>query len=38
MSDTCHEMNEGEILNKEKYDYPLYKATLYGGKIDCAKF
>jgi len=38
MLDRCHEMNEGEILNKDKYHYPLYKAILYGDKVDCAKF
>ena len=38
MSYRCHEMKEGEILNRDKYHYPLYKATLYGDKIACAKF
>jgi len=37
MSDICHEMNEGEILNKAKIHYPLYKALLYGNRVDCAK-
>ena len=35
---TCHEMNEGDILNREKEQYPLYKVTIYGDRIDCAKF
>jgi len=38
MSYRCHEMEEGEVLNRDKYRYPLYKATLYGDKIACAKF
>ena len=37
MSDICHEMNEGEILNNDNVDYPLYKAILYGNRVDCAK-
>jgi hypothetical protein len=31
-------MYDGEILNETKEGYPLYKATLYGDKLNCAKF
>lgn len=38
MSDACHTMFNGEILNKEKSDYPLFYAVLYGNRISTAKF
>ena len=38
MIEACHEMHHGEILNKEKEEFPLYSATLYGDKILTAKF
>jgi len=38
MSNVCHEMHEGEILNMEKVHTTLYKATLYGDRFECAKF
>ena len=31
-------MQEGEVLNALKPEYPLYKAVLYGDKISTAKF
>lgn len=31
-------MKNGEILNKEKEEFPLYNATLYGDKVLTAKF
>lgn len=34
----CHEMSEGEILNAQKSEYPLFEALIYGSRIDCAKF
>ena len=33
----CHEMKHGEILNSSKTVYPLYKATIYGSRVDSAK-
>lgn len=33
----CHEMKTGEVLNSSSSQYPLYKAVLYGDKINCAK-
>ena len=38
MSQTCHIISNGEILNSDKIDCPLYHALLYGDKILCAKF
>ncbi len=35
---SCHEMNNGQILNETKSQYPLYTVILYGDKIDCTKF
>ena len=37
MSESCHEMKVGEVLNFLSLEYPLYKAVLYGDKINCAK-
>jgi len=36
--DACHEMANGEILNEDKKEYPLYFATLYGDRVLTAKF
>ena len=33
----CHEMKHGEILNSSKTLYPLYKATIYGSRVDSVK-
>ena len=38
MLEACHEMYNGEILNKGREDFPLYNATLYGDRILTAKF
>ena len=38
MVEVCHEMHNGEILNEEKEEYPLYITTLYGDRILTAKF
>ena len=38
MIEACHEMHNGEILNKEKEEFPLYSATLYGDRVLTAKF
>ena len=37
MSESCHEMKEGEVLNSSSSEYPLYEAIIYGDKINCAK-
>ena len=37
MSEACHTMGNGEILNADKMDYPFFKAVLYGDKVLCAK-
>ena len=37
MQEACHEMRAGEILNSSSVEYPLYKAVLFGDKINCAK-
>jgi len=34
----CHTMHEGEILNADKTEYPLFHAVLYGDKVNTAKF
>lgn len=38
MNEACHTMNQGEILNKPKREYPLFHAVLYGDKVLTAKF
>ena len=38
MIEACHEMHNGEILNKEKEEFTLYSATLYGDRVLTAKF
>ncbi len=35
---SCHIMEEGEILNAGKSEYPLFHAVLYGDKVLTAKF
>ncbi len=37
-NEACHTMSNGEILNANKTDYPLFHAILYGDKISTAKF
>ena len=37
MTEACHEMKVGEVLNSSYLQYPLYKAVLFGDKINCAK-
>ena len=38
MNEACHTMNDGEILNRDKTQYPLFHAVLYGDKVSTAKF
>jgi len=38
MQDICHEMRDGEILNEQYLNYPLFNAIIYGDKVVCAKF
>ena len=38
MSETCHIMQNCEILNANKINYPLFQAVLYGDKVLSAKF
>ncbi len=38
MNEACHIMADGEILNAQKTEYPLYEAVLYGDKVLTAKF
>ena len=35
--DVCHEMAEGEILNRHLTNLPLHKCTIYGDRILSAK-
>ncbi len=37
-NEACHTMYEGEILNADKTEYPLFHAVLYGDKISTEKF
>ena len=37
MNETCHTIGNGEILNENKMEYPLYQVVLYGDKVLCAK-
>jgi len=37
LQETCHIMNEGEILNKTNLEHPLYHGIIYGDKISSAK-
>ncbi len=36
--EACHMMDEGEILNASKMEYPLFHAVLYGDRVSTAKF
>ena len=38
MNEACHTMNDGEVLNADKTEYPLFNAVLYGDKVSTAKF
>ena len=38
MLEACHEMKNGEILNREKEGFPFYQVTLYGDRVLTAKF
>ncbi len=38
MPEACHEMSNGEILNKEHEEFALYDAVLYGDRVLTAKF
>jgi len=35
--DYCSEMSEGEILNENKDNLPLFEVTIYGSKIESLK-
>jgi len=35
--EACHTMHEGEILNAEQTEYPLYHAVIYGDRVKGAK-
>ena len=37
-NEACHTMHEGEILNADKTEYPLFHAVLYGDKVSTEKF
>ena len=37
-AEACHTMNEGEVLNAAKTEYPLFSAVLYGDRVSTAKF
>ena len=36
--EACHTMDEGEVLNAAKTEYPLFHAVLYGDRVSTAKF
>ena len=36
--EACHTMDEGEVLNATKTEYPLFHAVLYGDRVSTAKF
>lgn len=38
MNEVCHTMHEGEVLNAQKLEYPMFHAVLYGDKVSTAKF
>ena len=38
MNEACHEMNQGEVLNAEHEEYPLFHGLLYGDRVSTAKF
>ncbi len=37
-TEACHTMDEGEVLNAAKTEYPLFHAVLYGDRVSTAKF
>lgn len=37
-NEACHTMNDGEVLNADKIEYPIFHAVLYGDKVSTAKF
>ena len=37
-NEACHTMNDGEVLNADKTEYPIFHAVLYGDKVSTAKF
>ena len=37
-NEACHTMNNEEILNAQKTDYPLFYAVLYGDRVQTKKF
>ena len=37
MNEACHTMVEGEILNADKTEFPLFRTVLYGDKVLSAK-
>ena len=36
--EACHTMEDGEVLNSQKTQYPLFHAVLYGDRVLTAKF
>ena len=38
MNEVCRTMEDGEVVNADKRDYPLYEAKLYGDKLLSMKF
>ncbi len=36
--EACHTMDEGEVLNAAKTEYPIFYAVLYGDRVSTAKF
>ena len=38
MNEACHTMDDGEVLNADKVEYPIFHAVLYGDKVSTAKF
>jgi len=38
MNEACHTMENGEVLNTSRTEYPLFEGILYGDKVSTAKF
>ncbi len=38
MNNSCHIMNDGEVLNAEHEEYTLFHGLLYGNRVSTAKF
>lgn len=38
LNEVCSTMENGEILNASKIDYPLFDAVLYGDRVETKKF